>query len=1055
MNQQNFVNSPYQVGGSLPLDSPTYVKRKADDELFNLLKAGEFCYVLNSRQMGKSSLRVQTMKRLQDEGFVCAAIDITSIGVQNITVEKWYGAFIKILVNNFELQERINLKSWWKDRENISPVLCFDDFVVNFCLKKIQQNIAIFIDEIDSILKLNFKDDFFAVIRSFYNKRSDDPEYKRLSFVFLGVATPSNLIRDKDRTPFNIGTPVELSGFHLDEVGSLIQELPETIQNPHAVMQEILSWTGGQPFLTQKLCKLVSHCEIFMDPGSEKSWIEKLVKQQIIENWESNDDPEHLKTIQERIMGNEQKASRLLGLYKEILYSGKIDYEENYQYIELRLTGLVIKEENFLKSYNRIYASVFNLTWVRDSLAKLRPYADAIDAWTASNSTDTSHLLKGESLKKATEWAHGRNLSDEDHLFIAASQLQADRTERLETKLKEAEAANQQLEKANKKLAKANKKLKLAEFTTNKIIRFGGLTLVTICITCMASIMQTSVRVREGEARLNHTTKRVENSERQLKKYEKNMENSAAEFRKEMQEIQKDLSEKQIKTKLYKQYKEMQNKLYEAQKTINYYNEKVQLVNQEISQKNKKIIELDRKLREAINNLELAQIKERENKSTIVILLSQIERLKIDIEQKNENKLVELHEIASLNIRHQKSKSLGLLMDKKIKLSPLNIPEQELKSLVLVMEQGLKIRPNKNLIIDKSLLYSLEFILNNVHQKNQLQAHEGAVTSINFSPDGQLIVSSGHDGTIKIWTIAGKLQHEWEADRNGVMVKISPDGQNLVSAGKDGIIKVWSLTGKQQHEWQAHQGEITDISFNPNYPQFASGGQDGMIRIWNLEGSKENEWQAYKKEVKSISFAPDGLSIASTGDDRDNTFLAQGNNLFKYWNIQGEFKEELLGVEDIVFRPDHLGMAMAMTTGRIGIWDIPKNQIIHFHSGKLKNNMIRVSPNSQYFATASNQDGTVQVWDSQHRSLKFELSTFERPISDLTFNSKNPEMIATAGNYGMISVWQLSKSQINIPENLDSHQKLEMLLTYGCTWLEDYLDIHSTAREIRDGCNSL
>ena len=75
----------YKIGGSLNTDALTYVKRKADEEIYQALKNGEFCYVLNSRQMGKSSLLVRTLHRLQAEGFQCSTIDMTRIGSENIT----------------------------------------------------------------------------------------------------------------------------------------------------------------------------------------------------------------------------------------------------------------------------------------------------------------------------------------------------------------------------------------------------------------------------------------------------------------------------------------------------------------------------------------------------------------------------------------------------------------------------------------------------------------------------------------------------------------------------------------------------------------------------------------------------------------------------------------------------------------------------------------------------------------------------------------------------------------------------------------------------------
>lgn len=89
------VTYQYQPGGSLPAAALTYVVRQADEDLDNALLAREYCYVLNSRQMGKSSLRVQTMSKLKAKGFVCAEIELSGIGSQQITASQWYGGIIQ------------------------------------------------------------------------------------------------------------------------------------------------------------------------------------------------------------------------------------------------------------------------------------------------------------------------------------------------------------------------------------------------------------------------------------------------------------------------------------------------------------------------------------------------------------------------------------------------------------------------------------------------------------------------------------------------------------------------------------------------------------------------------------------------------------------------------------------------------------------------------------------------------------------------------------------------------------------------------------------------
>src|SRR5215510_4682331 len=210
----------FVTGGTMMPDAPSYVERQADRDLYHSLLEGKYCSVLTARQMGKSSLTARTAAKLRETGVSAVVVDLAAIG-RNLTIEQWYGSVLSWIWRSAELSEG-GLERFWQSRPLLGPVQKWMSALREIILPRYDGRLAVFVDEGDYVLDLPFPmDEFFAAIRECYNLRMEDSEMRRLTFCLVGVATPSDLIRNKRTTPFNIGERIELHDFNAPEVSPL------------------------------------------------------------------------------------------------------------------------------------------------------------------------------------------------------------------------------------------------------------------------------------------------------------------------------------------------------------------------------------------------------------------------------------------------------------------------------------------------------------------------------------------------------------------------------------------------------------------------------------------------------------------------------------------------------------------------------------------------------------------------------------------------------------------------------------------------------------------
>jgi WD40 repeat protein len=1007
--------------------------------------AGEFCYVFNARQMGKSSLRLRVKQRLQRAGVQCASLDMSRIGSETLTPRQWYKGLAVDLLRGFNLLGRMPFKAWWQAQEGLALPLYLHYLVEDILLKEIPGSMVIFIDEIDSVLGLPFpSDDFFAFIRFCYNQRAENPDYKRLSFALLGVATPADLIADPTHTPFNVGHAIQLTGFRLTEVQPLVDSLRDWVPEAQTAMAEILAWTGGQPFLTQKLCRLLAESAPMVTVQSSMSpqeLIDQIVRSQIIEQWESQDDPEHLRTIRDRLLCEPLRQGRLLGLHRAMLEGGSIPADDSPEQRTFLLTGLAVNRNSHLYPMNPIYSAVFNLAWVEAQLRALRPYAVALEQWCASQRQDTSRLLRGQALQEALAWATDKQLSDLDYHYLGASQ---DSDYRLEEQRLEAA----RLEAVEAELIQVQKNTRLQRTLL-------AITTVGLFISCALG----TLAFLEYQKATSQEIQALSRSSEALFALEQSLDALLEALRATHTLNHSLLGDQALRKQTYRVLRQAvlraneRNRLSGHEAWVNgvTFNPQGTLIASASLDHTVKLWRPDGHL---LNTLKGHQ------DGVNRVVFSPDGRLLATTSYDNTAQVWDVQSPTAPQLRltlkgHQDTlwdaafspdgKTLATASwDGTAKLWDLQGRLQ--KTLVGHRAQvsGLSFSPDGKILATASWDRTLKLWSREGNLLRTITGHRDAVNDVVFSRDGRWLASASADNTVRIWGVDGRLRYRlrghtarvWEValgpantlatvsedktlklwttegrlldtfrgHRAAVWgVAFSPNGQMLASASSDRTIKLWQPQNPLRTVLYGHSERISAIAMSPDSQTLATAAADNTVQLWNRDGIPWLTLKSHAAEVNDVAFSPDGADLATVSWDK-TLRLWHLNPAQRKATLQHTFTGHTSAVESVAFSPDGTILASGSFDNTVKLWSRQGKLLKTLVGHRAEVSAIAFSPDGKTIVTASG-DRTLKLWNTTG-ILRQTLTRHRSRVVDVAF-SPNGQLIASAGWDGRVILWNL------------------------------------------------
>jgi DNA-binding SARP family transcriptional activator len=254
------IPAPEPTGGALPPDSRFYVERAADEQIAHALRRGDgLVLVKGPRLIGKTSLLARAGARARAEGRRRVAVtDLSALGAGPL---RSAAALLDAL--GWNLARQIGATPPPPD-PGAPAGDALERFLITHALRPDLPPLVWMLDEVDVLFEATFRDEAFALFRSWYNARALDPSgaWLRLTLVFSYATEAHLFIADLNQSPFNVGTRLTLSDFTPEQVADLGRRHGADL--PDADAARLAALLGGHPYLTQRALAALSAREADM-----------------------------------------------------------------------------------------------------------------------------------------------------------------------------------------------------------------------------------------------------------------------------------------------------------------------------------------------------------------------------------------------------------------------------------------------------------------------------------------------------------------------------------------------------------------------------------------------------------------------------------------------------------------------------------------------------------------------------------------------------------------------------------------------------------------------